>query len=301
MEAAHVILKALDNSDRPPNRKGGVVFLTGAGLSKASGLPTRQDMWSEMSKTAAVSVSGVKEDSSRLWGAIRSFYEDFLGRTRYQYTKPMPNCGHDAISHISQLINVSSVITQNVDGLHEASMKGKTGVIRSCDTTVLPIHGNLDDLYCPQCGREETNWTALSACAAGKDAAGFRVPTCRFCGDKSSKRRLTEPTPLSESVLLPRVVLFGERVDTAMYAQCAYEVANADAVVVVGTALDVAPAAVLVSLIDRSVPVIDFNTSATKSGLTNYWVPGESHKTLWGLLQALLESSQNQFRGRTQQ
>jgi len=152
-----------------------VLFITGAGLSADSGLPTYRgvsglyaDTDTEDGVPIEVALSGgmFRQDPRLCWKHIARIEEACRGAE--------PNRGHAVISELQDTHEVV-VLTQNVDGLHQAA--GSRDVI--------DIHGNVHDLLCPACP-----WTARV-----DDYAGLPIPPhCPDC----------------RQVIRPDVVLFGE-------------------------------------------------------------------------------------------
>jgi NAD-dependent deacetylase len=264
-------------------------FLTGAGISKASGLPTRQDLWKVFNRQDAVSVEGVKRDPTYLWKVIEEFYKVPLSVKRNHATVPPGvhcNDAHIAIDNITRLINVNAIITQNVDGLHQRAFEAQHGGHRALrfkklipPTKILEMHGNMDSLYCPKCGATDPRHTALSillykqSLRAGT-ADHDEVLTCRTC---------------KKGTLVPHVVLFGERVGLDVHAEALGSLMNSTCVIAAGTALDVAPAGPLLSLFHGDI--FDFNIAPPQSGLVNYWIKGEAEIMLRAFARGIFEET----------
>jgi NAD-dependent SIR2 family protein deacetylase len=143
-----------------------------------------------------------------------------------------PNGAHAALARLEAHGRIVRIVTQNVDGLHQ----------RSGSRRVLDLHGRLDAVECLGCHaptlRDDVQQLLLAwnpgfasrpaAPRADGDAAveapsleGFRVPDCRECG----------------GVLKPAVVFFGENVPTARVDRARQDLAQADALLVVGSSL----------------------------------------------------------------
>ena len=149
-----------------------VVWLTGAGLSVASGIPpyrrSKDAVWSQFLTE---------------WGTIARFHQSPVAWYREFWLKAhsslferaggiRPNAGHDAITRIVKAHPMHSVITQNIDGLHR-----KSGV---ADEQLVEIHGRHDHFVCSneRCSRarEPVGAPDLSCIAHGE------APECDFCG-----------------------------------------------------------------------------------------------------------------------
>ncbi|MFI6263445.1 NAD-dependent protein deacetylase [Micromonospora sp. NPDC051006] len=209
---------------------GGVVVLSGAGLSTESGIPDYRGP------------SGVARRHTPM--TYQVFTRDPLARRRYWarshlgwrlMARALPNDGHRAVARLQQHGLVDAVITQNVDGLHTAA--GSPAVVE--------LHGRLDEVICLDCGnqtsREELD-RRLREANPGFDArvaavnpdgdvdldeaaeARFHVVDCTFCGTGTLK---------------PDVVFFGETVPAARVARCFELVEGARLLLVLGSSLTV--------------------------------------------------------------
>ncbi len=208
---------------------GRVLVLSGAGLSTESGIPDYRGEGGSLSRHTPmtyqdfVSGSGARR---RYWARSHLGWRTF-GRAR-------PNAGHRAVAAFGRHGMLAGVITQNVDGLHQAA--GSDGVVE--------LHGGLDRVVCLSC-RASTPRRELAlrleeanpgfepvAAAMNPDGdadltdgqvADFRVVPCARCG----------------GVLKPDVVFFGEAVPPSRVEQCRALVDGADAVLVLGSSLTV--------------------------------------------------------------
>jgi NAD-dependent SIR2 family protein deacetylase len=141
-----------------------------------------------------------------------------------------PNAGHDALARLESSGRVEGLVTQNVDGLHQ----------RAGSANVVELHGNIHGVVCLDCDErysraeiqsvlEAHNPKSLPAAAAPDgdadvqcaDLSAFRVPECTRCG----------------GTLKPDVVFFGEAVPKDRVAAASRALAQADAMVVVGSSL----------------------------------------------------------------
>ncbi|HEX6738329.1 MAG TPA: NAD-dependent protein deacetylase [Vicinamibacteria bacterium] len=204
-----------------------LLVLTGAGCSTPSGIPDYRDAagsWKQRPPMTFAEFTGSAAARRRYWaGSLRGW-----PRVR----DAQPNGAHAALARLEAQGRVVRVVTQNVDGLHQ----------RSGSRRVLDLHGRLDAVDCLDCGtptrREDLQALLLAwnpgfasrpaAPRADGDAAveepsldGFRVPDCRECG----------------GVLKPAVVFFGENVPAVRVDQARRDLADADALLVVGSSL----------------------------------------------------------------
>ena len=109
-------------------------ILTGAGVSKESGIPTFRDaqtgLWAQYDPQELASPQGFLRDPGLVW----RWYDS----RRKKLDEVKPNPGHYAIAEMEALFNAVMVITQNVDGLHQ----------RSGSKNVLELHGNITTFHC---------------------------------------------------------------------------------------------------------------------------------------------------------
>ena len=196
----------------PLTRASEVVILSGAGLSADSGIPTFRDgatgLWANVDPDEVVSIDGFRRNPDRVWEWHRTMRELFA--------EVRPNAGHEGIAALEGLLPKArvTVITQNIDGLHQAA-----GSVR-----VLEIHGSALRVRCHRhCGFVE-------AWPVGQ-------PGRRQCPDCGAAAR-------------PDVVWFGEALDSELLDQAVDCATRADLFFTVGTSSVVQPAASL-SMIAR--------------------------------------------------
>lgn len=181
-----------------------VVVLTGAGISTESGLSDFRStggMWREVNPFQTASIDAWKANP-------RQFFE-FYRQRLIRLGCAEPNAGHRALADLEKEGYISSLITQNVDGLHQ-----KAGSER-----VIEVHGNLREAECLACGQVFDSRVLL------EESAPDGIPVCRGCG----------------STLKPRVVLFGEALPQDAWERAVDAVMRADLLLVVGSSLQVSP------------------------------------------------------------
>jgi NAD-dependent SIR2 family protein deacetylase len=209
---------------------GGVVVLSGAGISTESGIPDyRGESGSLRTHTPMTYGDFVASESGRR----RYWARSHLGwRT---IARAAPNDGHRAIATLQARGYLSGVITQNVDGLHQAA--GARDVIE--------LHGNLDRVICLTCrttsAREALDRRLRLANAEFEGEATrinpdgdvelpdevvqtFHVVSCEAC---------------TSGVLKPDVVFFGENVPKSRVERCYRLIDDGQAVLVLGSSLTV--------------------------------------------------------------
>jgi NAD-dependent deacetylase len=233
-----------------------ILALTGSGISVGSGLATRKELWQRWDRDAAVSVFKFREDPRVLWEVIA----DFLGEQRHP-----PGPAHLALAACPDLLGI---VTQNVDGLHQEAhlqVHGESAPM----PPVIELHGTLLETRCHACDTRPDR-TAASYLGAGLP----RPPCCEHCG----------------GTLRPDVVLFGERVAPPRMSQALDLVRRCDALLVIGTAMDVAPASELPRIArENGATVIELKRTASRlsRSLDTLLLPGEADVALPTLIDAL--------------
>jgi NAD-dependent deacetylase len=187
--------------------RGAVLVLTGAGVSKESGIATFRDaggVWE--------GIDPVQVATPRAFAADPHFVWRFYDARRAQAASAKPNAAHRAIAAIEATGRPFLLATQNVDGLHERA--GSDNLVR--------LHGNLWSLRCTACGIEHEDLRPTIAPLP---------PSCATCG----------------GLLRPGVVWFEEPLPMVEFARAEKAASVAELVLVVGTSSLVYPAAMLPS------------------------------------------------------
>ena len=142
-----------------------VVFFTGAGASSESGIPTFRDAlagpWGQFDAENLATPGAFMKNPALVWG----WYE----WRRWQVSQAQPNAGHRAMAMMEELIPQVTVITQNVDDLHE----------RAGSQRVIHLHGSLFSPRCFDCGHPHE----YQAVGANEPADGRSIepPACVNC------------------------------------------------------------------------------------------------------------------------
>ena len=201
--------------------------LTGAGCSTESGIPDYRDSngdWKRPSPVTFQAFTGDDATRRRYWA------RSLIGWPTMAYARP--GAAHRALAQLEDAGRVGLLLTQNVDGLHEAAGSRRT----------IDLHGRIDTVRCMACEtrmprtehqvelrRRNPRWAELEARAApdgdadldGLDFSGFDVPECPKCG----------------GMLKPDVVFFGESVPRDRVAAAFAALEAADAVLIAGSSL----------------------------------------------------------------
>ena len=195
-----------------------VAVLTGAGVSAESGIPTFRSnggYWQQYRFEDLATPEAFARDPKFVW----TWYEE----RRRAIAQAQPNAGHCALAELERQKAGFTLITQNVDGLHD--LAGSKNVIK--------LHGDIWMLRCLSCGVERLDRSELTDLP----------PRCK-CG----------------GMLRPGVVWFGEMLPEGAMERAAAAVRRADVLIVAGTSAQVYPAA---GLIPMARAVIEINPEET--------------------------------------
>jgi NAD-dependent deacetylase len=222
-----------------------VAVLSGAGISAESGVPTFRGaggLWKQFRAVDLATPEAFSRDPRLVW-EFYNWRRDLIGRLS-------PNPGHFALAQIEERVPQFTLITQNIDGLHE-----KAG-----SRNVIELHGNLWKVRCTGC---ETVSEDLRIPLP-------ELPACESCG----------------SLLRPHVVWFGEMLEPQVL-NAAYEaIGNCDLMIVIGTSGTVQPAASMgVQAKRNGASVAEINLEPTPySDVYNISISGKSGEILPQLL-----------------
>jgi NAD-dependent SIR2 family protein deacetylase len=205
-----------------------LLVLTGAGCSSASGIPEYRDhdgAWKSRPPVSYADFVGSPAARRRYWARSVVGWQRVSAAT--------PNAAHTALARLERAGYVRGLVTQNVDGLHQ----------RAGSRRVVDLHGRLHEVECLGCGghlsRQDVQellvaWNGGMVAGVGGgsarpdgdaevdgDFSSFRIPDCPACG----------------GILKPAVVFFGENVPRARVDAALAALAEADALLVVGSSL----------------------------------------------------------------
>ena len=145
-----------------------VVVFTGAGVSAESGIPTFRDkqtgLWERFDASELATSHAFERDPALVWG----WYE----WRRAKVTNAQPNPAHLAIASMATLVPELTLITQNVDDLHE----------RAGSREVLHLHGAIGRRYCEKCHEPFMLPSSIGATPSGE--ARIEPPRCKSCGGR---------------------------------------------------------------------------------------------------------------------
>ncbi len=257
-----------------------VCVLTGSGISAQSGVPTfrdaQQGLWAKYDPLELATPEAFARDPALVWRWYRW--------RRQLVTAAEPNAGHRALVELARHSSTFTLITQNVDGLHQ--LAGSREVVE--------FHGNLFKQHCvDNCGFnastdgrciDNSGFTASTnqhpvdehGVEANRPAAGdgdAPLPRCPACG----------------ALVRPSVVWFGEAIPDSALEHAFRAVAGCDVFLSVGTSSQVYPAAGLVDIARQSSAVtVEINPEATgRSADFDRVLTGEAGTVLPELVESL--------------
>jgi NAD-dependent deacetylase len=210
-----------------------IVVFTGAGASAESGIPTFRDkqtgLWQRFDAAELATPQAFRADPSLVWG----WYES----RRAAVLRAQPNGAHLAIARMAQRVPRLTLITQNVDDLHE----------RAGSRDVLHLHGELAHPYCEGC-RQRYEFPKDAAAVSDEDRRA-EPPRCTSCGSR----------------IRPGVVWFGESLPSEVWQASRKAAGQANVFFCIGTSSVVQPAASLTELaIHAGAIAVQINPNPTE-------------------------------------
>jgi len=186
------------------------VALTGAGISTPSGIPDFRSpltgLWEHADPLEVASIDAFHRNP-------RAFY-DWIRPLARRMAEARPNPAHVALAELERMGILKAVCTQNIDELH----------YRAGSTRVLELHGSTRQATCTRCGKR----------IPGADLWPHVV-----------EQGLVPQCPCCEGVVKPDVVLYGELLPEGVLMEAQLEAGRCDVMLVVGSSLEVYPAAEL--------------------------------------------------------
>lgn len=205
------------------------VILTGAGISTPSGIPdfrsTNSGLWSKDEPLEVASLSTFRTHPERFFAWFRPLASQIF------YANPNP--AHLALAELETKGCLKSIITQNIDTLHQ-----KAG-----SKTVIEMHGTMQTLTCTQCYHQVNAEPYLAPFVEKGE-----IPHCPKCNQ----------------ILKPDVILFGEQLPQTAWHKAQVQARQADLMLVAGSSLEVLPVAGLpMQTLDRGGHLIIINNAPT--------------------------------------
>lgn len=225
------------------------VILTGSGVSAESGIPTFRDprggLWARYRPEDLATPAAFERDPALVW----QWYQ----WRRQLIAEARPNEAHMAIAALERLLPKLTLVTQNVDGLHQ----------RAGSRAVIEFHGNIHRNRCAA----ENRLLELDVRGCGKP------PRCPHCNAR----------------IRPDVVWFGEPIPVAALNMAACAAADCDVFIIAGTSAMVQPAAGLADLAqDSGALLVEINTARTAlSASADICLAGSAAESLPAMVRAL--------------
>lgn len=201
-----------------------VVAFTGAGISAESGVPTFRDaqtgLWEKYDPMELATPEAFQQDPKLVW--------DWYAWRRALINKVKPNAGHLALVELAQHVPRLTLITQNIDGLHQ----------QAGSQNVIELHGNIHRIKCASQQNIVENWQQLEG----------TPPQCPLCGD----------------YLRPDIVWFGEALPVNAISNAFSVAEQCDVLLSIGTSSLVQPAASIpLTALEHGATVIEINPNPT--------------------------------------
>lgn len=248
MQIPDKLIELLLNSDN-------IALLSGAGVSKESGVQTFRDpdgLWARFNPSELASMDGFMKNPELVW--------EWYNHRRKIIGGTGPNPGHHAIAELERMYKKFTLITQNVDRLHQ----------QAGSRHVYELHGNIIDNHCIDCKSEFGDDINLEE---------KKPPICKACGGK----------------IRPSVVWFGEFLPMDQFSGAENAARNCDVFFVVGTSGEVYPAANLPLIAkDSGAVLVEVNPGETL--LTPYMdfsIRGTSAQVMPEIVELIKKSREN--------
>lgn len=235
-----------------------LTVLTGAGVSRESGVPTFRDamegLWAQYDPKQLATMPAFRKNPQLVW--------DFYQFRRGIIANAKPNPGHFALAALEKRFGAYPLITQNIDSLHEQA--GSTNVIH--------LHGEIDRNKCVDNCQGDPTLIEVSTLPDHEASP----PKCPHCG----------------SYVRPDVVWFGEQLPSREL-RAADEALTCDVILVVGTSGVVAPAAMMPHIArNRGAVLIEVNPNESElTDSTAVWIAAPSGEALPRVLARLEDNA----------
>ncbi len=232
-----------------------VVALTGAGISVESNIPSfrgKGGLWEKIDPMEYAHIDAFKKDPIKVWNVLLKDMTEIIG-------KALPNDAHKGLARLEELGILKTIITQNIDGLHQAA--GNTDVIE--------FHGTSAWHRCVDCKKRcETRQIDLS-----------NIPPLCQCG----------------GIYRPEVVFFGEIIPPEHLWRSRQVASDCEIMLVIGTSAVVQPAALMPHIAKESgAKVIEINPEATplSESISDYLIKGKAGEVMRSIITELEQLTQ---------
>jgi NAD-dependent deacetylase len=227
-----------------------VAALTGAGISIESGIPPfrgKGGLWERFDPMEFAHIDALIRDPAKVWKVLVKEMKEIVDRAE-------PNDGHKGLAKLEARDKLKTIITQNVDGLHQAA--GSTDVIE--------YHGTFAWQRCMDCSKKYENHKV--------DVS--EIPPRCDCG----------------GILRPDAVFFGEMIPAEAMWRSRQAATDCDLMLVVGTSAVVQPAAMIpVIAKDNGAKIVEINPEKTSLSfeVSDYLIMGKAGKVINQILNAM--------------
>jgi NAD-dependent deacetylase len=228
------------------------VVLTGAGISTPSGIPDFRSpdsgLWEHFDPFEVASLTSFRHNPANFYQWMRGLASIILDA--------QPNPAHFSLAKLQQLGYVQTIITQNIDALHQ----------RAGSHHVLEVHGSLETMSCTGCYQRSEARDYIEAYLKRAE-----IPHCPGCG----------------AVLKPDLVLMGEQLPAKTWLEALQASKNCDLMIVAGSSLEVLPVAGLpMRALENGARLILINYSQTYLDVRADVI---FHENIAGILPLILE------------
>ncbi len=232
-----------------------IVALTGAGMSVESSIAPfrgKGGIWEKYDPAEYAYIDTLRTNPGKTW--------ILLSEMQKEITKAKPNTGHLSLAELERMGFLSSIITQNVDGLHhEAGNKN-----------IIEFHGNHRQAYCMECGKQ----------IKSEEISLETLPPRCDCG----------------GVIRPDVVFFGEAIPHDALTYSNQEARSCNVMLVIGTSAAVYPAASMPEIAKSSgATIIEINIEETgfTGNTSDYFIKGKAGEILPRIVNKIKDESAN--------
>ena len=229
---------------------GNVAALTGAGISIESGIPPfrgKGGLWERFDPMEFAHIDALMRDPAKVWRILVKEMKEIVDRAK-------PNDGHKGLAKLEARDKLKTIITQNIDGLHQAA--GNTDVIE--------YHGTFAWQRCMDCNKKyETRKVDIS-----------EIPPRCECG----------------GILRPDAIFFGEIIPAEAMRRSRQAAIDCDLMLVVGTSAVVQPAAMIpVIAKDNGAKIIEINPERTPltHEISDYLIMGKAGEAMNRIMAAM--------------
>jgi NAD-dependent deacetylase len=208
---------------------GNGIVLTGAGISTPSGIPDFRTpgsgLWSRYNPMEVASLSAFRYQPEKFFAWFHPMAKNIA--------QALPNPAHHALAILEKAGYLHTIITQNIDGLHQ----------RAGSKQVLEVHGSLESLTCIGCFQKYPSESFIT-----RYIEHCEMPTCSECGQ----------------ILKPDVILFEEQLPKQTWLKARRACHNCEIILVAGSSLEVTPVATLPQeALENDARLIIINQSPT--------------------------------------